>query len=242
MFIDIHHHLLCGVDDGAQSWDETTAMLRAAAADGISSIVATPHSYLGIRPLDIGKCESIVRRAQSFCKESALDVTVSLGTEVYIEHEPTVDLLIKKLQDNELPSLANSRFVLVEFPPDVPFARLSRVADKLLGRGYTPVLAHIERVDCLVRHLQNIASLRDRGARAQMNCSTLIKPRGFFMRRFVRRVLEERLIDYAATDAHNTNTRPVKMRLCHSALIDIVGREFADQLCGENQREIVSVQ
>jgi len=239
-FIDIHHHLLFGVDDGPRDWEETRLSLHHAADGGIGAIVATPHADVSRRPFNMESCRDQIHQIEQYCADERLPLRVTLGAELFCREPLTVDSIVKRLDSGDAPTLAATRFVLLEFPIDMAFDKMVRIAERFLSGGYWPILAHIERYACLVQKPGNIGQLREfRDLRLQVNCNTLIAPFGFTMRRFIKRAVESGWIDYAATDAHDRVYRPVRMKECHETLSRRYGAEVADALCGGNQMEVV---
>lgn len=237
-FTDIHHHLTYGIDDGPQSWAETQRMILAACKEGIGQVIATPHATPGRRPFELQAYLDKLEQMNAFCAAKALPLTVYPGAEILY-----TEATLRFLDAGKIPTLAGTRYVLVEFRPDVTFERIYDAVRTLMNEGYHPVIAHIERYECLVRHIERVYELRDfPNLRLQINCSTVIKPRGFFfVKRFCDRLFHEQMIDYVATDSHNTDTRSVNMKEAYKVLRAQYGLRYAAQLTGLNQTEILSV-
>lgn len=233
-FVDIHHHLVYGVDDGPQTVEESRLLLRAAYEDGISRIIATAHATPGRAPLDRDAYLQKVLGLNAYCKQGGMALRVYPGSEIYY-----TDAVERALQTGRALTLAGSAFVLVEFDQDVSPATLQEAARRLTNAGLRPVFAHVERYDCLVRDVRHVRGLRDRfDVRMQVNCKTVVRDKGLRVRRFMRDMLEMELIDYVATDAHSLARRPPRMTACYEALLESYGREVAARLTGRAQGEI----
>lgn len=233
-FVDLHNHLLFKMDDGAASMKETAQMLLAAEKDGIRKLIATPHAQPGKHAFDYAGYLDKLRYVNEFCMAKGLQVVVYPGAEILYSESA-----LRQLDDKLIPTLADGRHILVEFHTDVEFMQVFHAVRGLSNAGYVPVLAHIERYECLVREPEQIAEIRSQlNVRMQMNCSTIIRHQGLRMGRFVKRVLADRLIDYVATDAHNTTSRPICMLACYKKLEKRYGKEYASALTLRNQAEI----
>lgn len=208
-FTDIHHHILCGMDDGARSPDEMRDMLRRAAQDGIARIVATPHVTPGLAYFDRERYDRTLKDAQAYCRAEGIPVALYAGAEILY-----TDQTCRFLAEGRVPTLAGTEYVLVEFSPDIRCDRLYGALAQLLRAGFLPVIAHAERYRCLTRHPARAVELR----RAldvcfQVNCSSILRPGDFFARRFIEKLLEWDMLDAIATDAHRADgPRTIHMR------------------------------
>lgn len=204
--IDIHQHLIFGMDDGAKTFEETQQMIRHAANQGITRIIATPHATPGIQEFHYQRFMEHLSLANQWCRAQAVPMEILPGCEIFYTPETT-----RWLQEGRIPTLAGTRHVLVEFNLTASYEELRSAARKLSNAGYEPVFAHIERYRCLSK-LERIKELReDYPVLTQVNANTFLHSRGFFKNRWLRRVLEDNLIDLVASDAHNTDTRPCRL-------------------------------
>ena len=225
-FTDIHHHLLYGIDDGPDARRKMYAILRRAEDEGITRIVATPHVTPGVRRFNREQYDKALREARAYCQREGLDIEIFEGAEILY-----TDQSCRHLQEGRVPTLAGTDRVLVEFSPDVRFERMREALQRIASGGFSPVVAHVERYQCLVRWPSRAERLKDEiNLYYQMNCSTIIHCKGFFVRRFVRKMLDLELIDAIASDAHNTTSRPVRMRKAWSILRKNYGKAYARQL------------
>jgi len=224
-FFDIHHHILCGVDDGAKDEQMMFEMLSMAAEDGITDLVATPHAEPGIHPFSQRQRHMALAAARDYCQREGIALRLHEGAEIlYTDHA------CRLLQEGYIPTLAGTDRVLVEFLPNVPFRVLVGALEKLLSSGFLPVVAHTERYACLTRWPSRAAAIKkDLPVFYQVNCSTLLHG-SIWPKRFAFRLLEQGLLDAVATDAHNTANRAVCMSRAYSLLCDGWGTACADEL------------
>lgn len=224
-FTDIHHHLLYGVDDGPKAQKDMALLLRRAAQEGITRIIATPHVTPGVVPCPTEKYMLLVQEANQLCRQLNLDLTVDLGAELLYTPQ-----IVRFIAEGRVPTLAGSDRVLVEFSPDVRYETLLATVEQILGIGCLPVLAHMERYRCLTSNFRRTRRLHERyDVFFQVNTRSIVEG-GFFQRRFVKRMLREGMIDAIATDAHNTTSRPPRMKSAWQLICRECGPEYANRL------------
>lgn len=225
-FADIHQHVLWGMDDGPNSPGQMQQLLAQDVQNGITLLCATAHACPGVRPFDFEQYRLRLREANACCAARGWDLRILPGCEIlYCDSVPD------HLSDGRLPSLGNSRYVLIEFQPDVPLSRIGKAAADLYRRGYQPVLAHVERYRCLVRRPGRAMAAREEyGLVYQMNCPTVLQPGSPWKRRFVEQLLGAQAIDAVATDAHDSIRRPVQMAEAYARLSREYGQDYARRL------------
>lgn len=197
-WIDIHAHILPGVDDGAHDWDEAAALLKLAYGQGIRHIIATPH-FTGNQ--DLGLLMELCTCLDNQAKAIADGFGVSLGQEImYFEN------LVDYLNQGKALTLAGSRYVLVEFGPSDSLGRIKRAVRQLVQASYFPVIAHVERYKWLFEQ-ERPEELVEYGAYLQMNARSL---NGGWMdkkARWCRKNLKKGTIHFIATDMHDPSDR-----------------------------------
>lgn len=225
-FTDLHAHFLYGLDDGAGSREEMERMLDAAHCDGISVLVATPHSAPGFEILDLEQVQLRLKEARAYCAEKGYPISLYAGAEIL--YNP---LLGANLQNRMLPHLGDTEWILVEFSPDADYAEILEGVAQLNRAGYSVVIAHIDRCSCLF-YSNRVKELKENhNVLLQMNTSAVIHGRGFFRNFQIWRWIRKGWVDCIASDAHNCTGRPFCMVKAYSILCRKVGRERADQLC-----------
>lgn len=236
MFVDMHNHILYGVDDGARSFEQMTGMLDCAIKNGVSDLVATPHAIPGRKPFPLPECLERLSEANAWCEQSGAQIRLHLGAEIFY-----TDDTVRLLDERRIPTLAETTCVLVEFSPDAPYSRLTSAARELGGAGYTAVYAHIERYRCL-RPVHRVQELRDQyDVRMQVNANTLINRQSLGTRLWLKSCFKAGLIDLASSDAHNTSARRCRMRDCYQALLDAYAEETARYLCHDCASELLEL-
>lgn len=196
--IDLHAHILPGVDDGSRDMEESETMLALAYRQGVRCIVATPHYSRRRGSKGLSELAGQLRQR---AKEAHPDLEILLGHETYY-----YEGLVEALKSGQALTLAGSRYVLVEFDPGVAYTLLYQGIRKLIMARYVPVVAHVERYACL-RDESNFKELAQCDCRLQMNYDSL---RGAFWDsgvRWCRKKVEEGAIHLLATDMHRVDYR-----------------------------------
>ena len=225
-FRDIHGHFIYGVDDGAQTREDMLAMLEAAHADGVTRMFATSHVTPGVERFHQDRYDRHLLEAQRYCEEKGYDMTLYRGAEILY-----TPLLKQPALEHELPTMGDTETILIEFVPSTPFSELVEALDLVTHCGYNPVLAHIERYECMY-HGNAYRVKDDFDVRFQVNCSTVIERRGFLRRREIQGWFDDKLIDFVASDAHNCSSRRTRMREAYAALRADYNPRYAAKLVG----------
>ncbi len=225
-FVDIHHHLAYGVDDGPKNFKQMQKMLRQAARENIGVIFATPHVTPGVRRFRLDEYHQALEDARDYCSETGLDIQILEGCEIlYTDQTPRL------LRDGYIPTMNETDFVLVEFSPDIKYKKLKEALDAILCQGYRPIVAHVERYMCLVHRPSRAEKIKDTmDVRFQMNCSSVIKRKGLFVNLFVNRMLKKQLIDALGTDSHNVTSRAANMKTAWKIVRKKYGSRYAERL------------
>lgn len=235
-FADLHHHVIYGVDDGPQTFEDAQAMLRRAHENGVTDIAATSHATPGRHRFPMDTYLEHLCKEQAWADEQGLGIRLHTGCEILYTDET-----VRLLQDNAIPTIGGTRLILVEFLPANDFNHIQNAVRRLGNAGYTVIVAHAERYDG-TRKVEDLRALReDLGAYIQINAHTFISPGGFFAKRWLRKVMENGCCDLAATDAHNTSSRSCQMKKCHEMIIKEWGQDAADSLCIETPRQLLGI-
>lgn len=218
-YIDIHSHILPGVDDGSDSLEMSLEMLRTAAQDGISQIVLTPHNKPWHRSRNCIEVTDRVRFLQEKLWEERLDIKLYTGNELYYRSG-----LIRELEDGLAGTLADSHYVLVEFEPSADYDYIRNGVYELLMSGYYPIMAHVERYGNLCGKMVRLAELIDMGCFMQINAGSITGRYGFRTAWLSRKLLKHEMVHFIATDAHDLKRR----RPCLSECATYIGKQFGE--------------
>ena len=217
------------MDDGPAGWEETLAMARLAVADGISTIVATPHQ-LGCHAGNSG--DAIRRKAgqvQQFLQQHDVSLRILPGADVRIEPD-----LVGKLRDGEVLTLADKRrHVLLELPHEV-YLPLEGLLSKLDAAGIKGILSHPERNLGILGQPGVLPPLVDAGCLLQITSGALIGTFGPQVAKFATTLVQKRLVHFVATDAHGSRSRRPLLRRAFHRVAELIGEEAAVDLCCRN--------
>ena len=232
--VDLHHHLVYGMDDGAQSMEQTIQMLELAYRNSVHCIVATPHAEPGYKPFDLDVYLERLDEIRAWCNKAGLPIQILSGAEILYTPQT-----VAMLRAGRIPTLAETEYVLVEFTPQAPYKLLVQAAKKLRRAGYRPVFAHIERYKSL-RAVWRVRDLRrDYGVRMQINAATVCGKNGWLRRLWLDYVIQKGWIDCVASDAHNIQNRRCMMKPCYKKLKARFGKRIAKRLCITRPMRIV---
>ena len=230
--IDIHCHILPAIDDGPADLQETLAMLRLAAGDGITHIVATPHYRHGEAPTarDI---EDKILQVRSEIVESRIDIELMGGADIRLTYE-----LMEGVQENRIPTINNSRYFLLELPDLIP-PHLDDFLFETRLKGYVPVITHPERNYSLLSVKKKIEAIREAGALFQLTAMSVTGKLGRQIKKFTEHLLKKGYVDFIATDAHSTMQRPPLLYKAYCETISILNKAEADRIFLENPRTVI---
>jgi protein-tyrosine phosphatase len=211
--LDVHCHILPGIDDGPKTADESLAMLRMAAADGIHTIVATPHFGGSHSEPPPELVRTLVDQANQITAGEGLDLRVLPGCEAQVTPE-----LPAKLRSGQALTLGGlGRYVLVEVPgPPIPLYALD-VHFKLRLAGLVPILAHAERVVTSAPGWRFVRKFVAQGGLVQVNANSLQGGEGRRVRGHAQRLFRDELAHLIASDGHSTEGRPPTLSQCVTA-------------------------
>jgi protein-tyrosine phosphatase len=221
--VDIHSHILPGVDDGAPDVDASLRMAEVAVRDGISTMVATPH----LGGMSSGDSTVFAERLATLrlaLAEAGISLDVRLGCEAAFL--PNVGALAVA---GALPTLADSRFVLLEWPQLLP-PYTDTALFELRLKGYRAILAHVERYRFIQSDVNILVGLVERGALTQITASSLLGRFGPDAQRTAEALLERRLAHVIASDAHGADDRAPTLARAARRAAEIVGEEAARSL------------
>ncbi|MEZ6089125.1 MAG: CpsB/CapC family capsule biosynthesis tyrosine phosphatase [Pirellulaceae bacterium] len=236
-FIDIHCHLLPGIDDGARDWDESLAMARIAVQDGIRCAVLTPHQ-LGQYSLTTGvEIRNLTNEFQQRLIEQDIPLAVRPGADVRIDLD-----MIQRLASGDCVSLADQRkHVLLELPHEL-YLPLEPVLTNLKKLGMTGILSHPERNEGILKRPELIPPLVEAGCLMQITADSLTGVFGAAPKKMSEWLLENGLVHFIASDAHGTRRRKPLMRRSFERACELVGERYAEAICCRNPMAVVKGQ
>lgn len=232
-FVDIHCHIVPGIDDGAADSAESLAMARMAAADGTRSLIATPHQLGGNAHVTAEAIRQGVAALEAALEAERIGVAVRPGADVRIEPE-----LPKLLKQGKVLTLADrGRHVLLELPHDtyIPLEPLLAALDR---QGLVGILSHPERNRGIIRTPEVMENVVAAGGLLQITASSITGGFGSTPQRIARYAIEKRLIHFVASDAHDTVKRPFGMQAAYDAVCDMADEHLAQLVCCHNPARV----
>ena len=233
--VDIHCHLLPGLDDGPESDDRALAMAQMAAADGIATVVATPHQLGNYPENSPQRIRAATARFQALLDKRGIPLRVLPGADVRVEPD-----LPGKVRSGEVLTLADrGRHVLLELPHEV-YLPLDRLIVDLRDAGLVGVLSHPERNRGILRRPEVLRPLVAAGCLVQVTAGSLMGLFGFRVQRLAESVILEGLAHCVSTDAHGVRTRLPVLRPALDRVALLAGRSTAVELFSRNPARIAS--
>ena len=203
--VDLHCHILPGIDDGAKNLDVSMSLIQKEMEDGVVGIVFTPHFHYERITLDafVQQRKMAYRSVVAQLAERKLPLAVKLGAEVYFT-TALASLDLSKL------AFAGSRYILIEFPTSIHPGGIEDTLFAVQNRGYTPILAHVERYPYVTEDPTLLYRWVSSGALAQINASGLV--RGGHTAKWLHKLLDWNLVHLMCSDCHSVTTRPPNLK------------------------------
>ena len=230
-FIDIHCHILPGLDDGPLKIEESLKMIEVAIEDGISYIFATPHIIDGMYA---NRGSGIILALENLKMRMQGALTLFYGADVRVTFD-----LIERIEREEVPSLNGSGYMLIEFPEYIIPPHVDNLFFNLRHRDITPIITHPERHLRLMQDLSALSILRDSGAMCQITAMSVTGGFGKSVRKASFAMIEKGLVDFVASDAHNPKGRPPILSKAYETIKKEFGGDLSEQLFFSNPKMIV---
>jgi protein-tyrosine phosphatase len=225
--IDIHDHILPGLDHGSRDWDETLQMCRIAAADGITTLAATPHvnEIYHNTPEEI---RAAVRQLRERLEEAGVEMEIAAGGDYHIHPDLGPENIVT-LNDN-------GRYFLLEFPYHVIPPNSEAFTAGLINKGLIPIITHPERISSLHRDYRRLELFLKTGALVQITAGSLAGDFGPEVASCAEKILKKHWVHFLATDAHWVEERTPVLSEGLKAAARIIGEVEARALVDDNPR------
>jgi protein-tyrosine phosphatase len=223
--IDLHSHILPGVDDGAQNFEDSVAIAKMAVSDGIEVMACTPHFMPGLYDNDSRDISSRVEDLNQKFLEGGINLTLVAGADAHIRPD-----FVSALKSGEILTLHASRYVLFEPPHTIMPQRLDELLFEIQVAGYVPILTHPERFRWIENNYDMFQQLAKTGVWMQITAGSLSGRFGSRPKYWANRMLAEGLVSILATDTHNVRSRPPLLREAYDVAVSEVGLDEATHL------------
>lgn len=230
--IDIHTHLLFGVDDGPASYEDSVSMLKRAKEQGVDAMILTPHYRHGMFAYPKEKIEANFQRL--------LEPARRIGLELYLGTEHHVNsMTIEYIETGRVHTLADTQYVLAEYKHDTEYEYILKTVREMLRNGYIPIIAHIERYMCMHGDIDGVDHLRNVGAMIQVNANAILGMEGFKAKGFTKKLLKYGYVDFVGSDSHDLKKRANNLGKCSDYLYKKYDSTYVDCILERNARKIL---
>ncbi|WKY46976.1 CpsB/CapC family capsule biosynthesis tyrosine phosphatase [Eubacteriaceae bacterium ES3] len=233
--IDIHTHILPGVDDGARNFEESLKMLKKAESIGFDALVCSPHFHED-KEMTITACENnlLIKRLKKAAKAEGINIFLFPGNEVF--YSPHI---MEDIDKSLFISLNKSRYFLVEGNRHkLDCHNFERFLINLKAKGYTPIIAHPERYSCIQENPNILARMIGHGCYAQLNLLSLIGFHGDQAQDTAEILLTHQMVHFAASDAHKPRYYESMPKALDMAA-ELIGEVELDRLMDKNPKRLL---
>jgi protein-tyrosine phosphatase len=224
--IDIHSHVLFGMDDGAETLEESVAMARMAAEHGTTDLVATPHANIEYQ----FEPETIAERIAQIQDGVGDALRLYTGCDFHL----TYDNIQNAIEQPRKYTINQKCYLLVEFSDLMVFHNTGEILARLGAAGMIPIITHPERNELLRQRIDQISQWVDAGSRVQVTGQSLTGKFGKRARDFGRQLLDRRMVHVIASDGHDCENRPPVLDAAYAWLCEGYSKDLADALCVSN--------
>ncbi|SEN60934.1 tyrosine-protein phosphatase [Paenibacillus sp. OV219] len=234
MMIDIHTHILPGIDDGAGNLEDSLALARAAVAEGITGLIATPHHADGRYMNNASFVSEQVERLKEELAARQIPLELFVGQEIRV-HSDMLDVWSAK----ELATLAGSKYILLEMPSASVPSRMLEYIHEFVIMGINPIIAHPERNAEVVKYPDKLNEMIEAGAYGQMTTHSLLGGFGKQIERRAWQLCREGLIHVISSDAHHMERRGFRLREAYDRVSKELGVEIVKTYL-DNSESVIS--
>lgn len=235
--IDLHCHILPGVDDGAKDIQESIELLKRAVIVGFDTICFTPHyaepQYISSKDQNY----DILKKLEARVEEENIPIKLFLGNEIFIDEN-----MAKRLEDNQNAALANSKYVLLEIPmyQEMPQEVVQKIINSVIEKGFKVVIAHPERYTFIKTNPNKILEYFGDNVIFQGNYASIIGTYGRDAQKTIKKLLKNKVIHYLASDTHHTSRCIYDdFEKIRKKLLKATGKEYFEILTEKNPRLII---
>ena len=231
--VDLHHHLLPGLDDGAPDLATSLKMARMAADDGITHVVCTPHAS-GRYHFDPQRNQELLAELRQVVSDGGIRLILGSGCDFHLSYDNVRDAL----ENPRRYTINGGEYLLIELPDYGLPPTLEETFYSLRLGGMTPILTHPERNPSLQQDVSRLKSWIRDGMLTQVTAASVTGLMGRKAQKLAERLLADRWVHFIATDAHNIGSRPPQMRAACDAIAGRYGEQYAQRLCTENPQAV----
>ena len=200
--IDIHTHVMYGVDDGCKTLEESIETIHKLKEKGFNKIVLTPHYIKGADYCSNKRQnQKIMVKLKNILKSRDIDIELFLGNEIYFSYD-----IFKLILNKEISSINNTQYLLIELPLYNEINGLVDYLYELKINGYVPIIAHPERYRYFQENYKKLDILRDNGVLFQCNFGSIVNCYGKEAKKLIKYMLKNDYVTFLSSDIHSTNS------------------------------------
>ena len=255
-FIDMHNHIVPGVDDGSAAMDESMALIDMEYKEGVRKIICTPHYIRNRNNYDYSGLEKTFEELKEKVAERYPDMKLYLGNEVLCEPGITDDIrksMTSRSDENQkgvdtvstdnntrlIHTMAGSKYMLFEFNIRIPYHELYDTMKAIVETRVRPIIAHVERYQALTGHIDRIEELKALGIYLQINADSVEGSIFDEKTRWVRKLITGGYIEFISTDCHDPESRIPNLKGAVLWIRKKCGQETVDALFRENAEKVI---
>lgn len=233
--IDIHSHLIYGVDDGVKTLDESIDVLKDLKKAGYSDVIITPHYIKDSKyTSDVKENEKRLKKIKKALEKNNIDINVYLGNEIYIDKD--IDEL---LDSKKIASLNNTDYLLIELPLSGEFPEYLEILSYLISRGYEIILAHPERYVSFQKNFNKVYELEKLGVYFQCNLDSITGKYGEDAKNTIIRMLEEKKVTFLGTDIHHKKEDYAKWVVAKALILNYISEDELKDILYNNAKAFI---
>lgn len=235
-YIDIHSHILYGIDDGSKTLEESIEILKQHQEMGFKDIIITPHYIENSKYITNNKVkEKLLNTIKTELKKQNIELNLYLGNEVFVNNN--LDELLEK---KEISTLNNSKYLLIELPMTNKIKNIKEIIYELKIKDITPIIAHPERYEYIQKHPDKVKEWIEEGALLQSNYGSIIGIYGNGPKKTLKKLLKQNLITFLGTDIHYPNNKIyLNIEKIRKKIIKLLGEDKFIELTITNPKKIL---
>ena len=235
-YVDIHSHILYGIDDGSKSLEESIEIIKEHIKMGFTDIAVTPHYIENSKYITNNEeKENILKTLKNELKKQNIKINLYIGNEVYINNN-----IEELLNQNEISTINNTKYLLIELPMQNKIKNISEIIYELRIKGIIPIIAHPERYEYVQKDINYVDKLIEEGALLQSNYASILGMYGEKSKKALKKLLKQNKILILSTDVHYPNSKIyLNMDKIRKKLSKLIGEEKLKELTTTNPKKII---
>lgn len=232
--IDIHSHIIPGVDDGSRSIEETMNLLKEAEKAGVKKIVFTPHYYKEMYEVSSKINSTMLEKIKECIELQNINVEVFLGNEIFILRD-----VMELIKENTVSSINSGKYVLIELPMQRKPDNLDNIILDIISKGYLPIIAHPERYIYVQKNPNMLIDYINKGVLFQSNIASFVGYYGSGALKTVKKLLKNNMVHFLASDVHYENTIYKSFDKIKKEILENISIEKFNELTEENPQKVL---